>query len=801
MTLPDPLQDTLRKLRRPLSYLAGLDPRRADAVFDLEKTIATIVGPDPDPALGRFLELVGGLDLLRGDLRRERVSRLLAVLDAAESDCRPEELEAAAGRSRALSELDTEVQWVKGVGPRVAEKLARLGIHTVLELLYHLPARYEDHRDLKLIPEIESGEHATIAGEVKVCGVSGRGRGRRYSMLVSDGRGVVSLVWFNYKGDYLEKKFAKGAWVVATGVARRFEGGLEMPHPEVEVVESEGDPGSLAALAPVYPATEGLGNRQLRRIIQNAVACNQGKIPEILPEQLRKDRALPGAGEALAQLHSPPAEADAAAYNAFRSAAHHRVIYEECFLLQLGLALRRKGEVEEPAAPVNPEGRLVADFRAALPFSLTASQEKVAAEILGDMAKPRAMHRLLQGDVGAGKTVVAALAMLAAVEAGSQAAIMAPTEVLAEQHFRNISRMLRGLDVNVGLLTGNVRGPERERLLASVTAGKTHLLIGTHALIQEEVRFKRLGLAVIDEQHRFGVLQRAKLKAKAPQGLTPHLLVMTATPIPRTLAMTVYGDLAVSVIRELPPGRTPVVTRVYAEEERPTLYREVRAEVVRGRQVFIVCPLVEESDRLELRDATTLAESLRQHELRGLKVGLVHGRLKSDEKDAVMKAFASGEIGALIATTVIEVGIDVANASTMVVEHADRFGLSQLHQLRGRVGRGTHASRCCLVAGEKRTEDSWKRLRAMEKTTDGFLIAEEDLALRGPGEFFGTKQWGLPELKVANILRDAEILMEAREDAFNLVMNDPMLRKPEHRLLAAALARKFGRRLRLGGVG
>ena len=795
--------ELLRRLRKPLAYLRSLDPHRAGQVIALEKTLAEILRPPTPAGFAPFLDLIPGLDALSGPDRLRRVDQLLAVLDRIEAGGETDrrETEETERTRAALKELDTDVQWVKGVGPWVADKLLRLEVRTVGDLLLHLPARYEDRRGLKRISEVKPGERVTVAGEVMVCGESHHRGQRRYQLLLSDGAGAIALKWFNYVGDYLERRFQQGQRLVATEVVRRYGNELELHHPEVEVLEGEDDLGSLAVLAPVYPLTEGLTQRLLRRVTANALEAWRERMPEILPAWARERRGLLNAGDALAAVHAPPLDADFEQYNGLRSPGHRRLAYEEFFLLELGIALRRRGMVEEPAPALPGEGKLLADFRAALPFTLTASQEKVTAEILADLQKPRAMHRLLQGDVGSGKTVVAVMAALAAIAGGRQAALMAPTEILAEQHHRNVGALVSGLGVRVELLTGAVKGPERARILAAAAAGRVDLLIGTHALIQDQVDFQQLALGIVDEQHRFGVLQRAKLKAKAPPGLSPHLLVMTATPIPRSLAMTVYGDLAVSVIRELPPGRRPVTTRLYRENERAEAYAEVRKEVEAGRQVFIVFPLVEESDKLELRAAVTMAEQLRDRELQGLRIGLIHGRLRSEEKEAVMLAFAAGSIDVLIATTVVEVGIDVKNASLMVIEHAERFGLSQLHQLRGRVGRGEHLSRCCLVAGGYLAEDAWRRVKTMERTCDGFAIAEEDLALRGPGEFFGTRQWGLPDLRVASLIRDADTLTEAREDAFELVRRDPRMELPEHRFLLGLVRKRWGKRLRLGSVG
>lgn len=801
------LDEAIRLLRKPLEFAAGLSPRRLQVIPDLEKTLTAILGRHPVimEAMAEFRSALAGLDALSGEERMSRIITLVRILDRVEKGpARRARASLSPELKKAMKDLETEAQYIKGVGPRMAEKLARLKINTVEDLLFHLPARYEDRRDLKKIRDVVPDQRATVLAEVMVAGaVTMRGRGRRFQMMLSDGTGMISAKWFNYRGDYLEKRFRKGQKVVASGLVKVYKLELEMHHPDVEIVGDDDydDPGAGAGIVPVYPLTEGVFQKQMRRIVANAVSGFADRAPEVLPEELRQRRSLPGMKQALEAAHSPPDDADLGEYQSCRSPAHRRLAYEEFFFLELGLALRRRGVIEEPAMPMAPTGELTKRFLDSLPFSLTSSQEKVIGEIGADLGRSSPMHRLLQGDVGSGKTVVALFAAVCAIESGFQVALMAPTEVLAEQHARTVEGMLGKVGIESALLTGAIRGPEREEVLSRIAGGRVPLVVGTHAVIQDKVSFKRLGLGIIDEQHRFGVMQRARLKAKGPGGATPHLLVMTATPIPRSLAMTLYGDLSVSMIREMPPGRIPVETRVFRESRRSEVYSLVREEAGKGRQAFIVYPLVEESEKLELKDAMSMYARFRDEVFPELRVGLVHGRMKSEEKEGIMRSFERGEIDVLVSTTVVEVGIDVPNATMMVVEHADRFGLSQLHQLRGRVGRGGHASQCCLISGYAHTEDSWRRLVVMEKTDDGFRIAEEDLAMRGPGEFFGTRQWGLPDFRVANIIRDAEVLSQAREDAFALVDADPRLEGPGHAELLAVLKKRWGRRLRLGSVG
>jgi ATP-dependent DNA helicase RecG len=517
-------------------------------------------------------------------------------------------------------------------------------------------------------------------------------------------------------------------------------------------------------------------------------------IPESLPDHLIKKYSLMPAADALAEVHFPAQEKNIDVLNRGTSAAHRRLSFEELFVLELGLALRKKGvTVEKKGIAFTSGGKLEAALRKSLPYTLTAAQERVINEIKKDMATESPMNRLVQGDVGCGKTVVALVASLLAVENGYQACIMAPTEILAEQHYRNITSLARPLGVSVRLLTGGrKKKKEKEMLLSEIASGAAQIVIGTHALIEGDVGFHRLGLAIIDEQHRFGVMQRSTLKSK---GLEPDVLVMTATPIPRTLALTVYGDLDVSVIDEMPPGRAPVVTKLYFESRRREAYQFIENELAKGRQAYVVYPLVEETEKSDLKAATEMAAHLQQDIFPRWKIGLLHGRMKGEEKEAVMSAFQSGSTNILVSTTVIEVGVDVPNATAMVIEHPERFGLAQLHQLRGRVGRGAHQSHCILMGPRMFVEEARERLNAFARTNDGFRIAEEDLRLRGPGEFFGTRQSGLPDLRAANIIRDADLLEKARTEAFEMVKNDPELtRYPRLREL---LRRKWQGRLGL----
>ncbi len=701
--------------------------------------------------------------------------------------------------SEATHPLATPLQFLKGVGPGRAKLLANLGLHTVEDALYYLPARHEDRSQLTPLRSLKPNDVTTVAGTIRAVSPPPRGRPRvPLSVLLSDGTGFLTCVWFGQA--YLERIFQRGQRLIVHGKAQRYRSGpLQMQVKDYEIVEEEageaaGDPSDetlhTGRLVPVYGLTRGLTARPMRRLMKRLVDGYVDGLEDPLPAGLVARHRLEPLAVALRAGHFPKTESDYAA-------ARRRLVYDEFLLLQLGLAIRRHRQGRQPGLAMNPPGALARRLLASLPFALTPAQERVWREIRTDMAEPYPMNRLLQGDVGSGKTVVAALAILTAVESGFQAALMAPTEILAEQHLMTLTQLLDPLAVEVALLTNAVKGKARERTLAGVAAGVIACVVGTHALVQEAVRFRRLGVAVVDEQHRFGVHQRATLKRK---GESPDVLVMTATPIPRTLALTLYGDLEVSVIDQLPPGRKPVVTKARTGSARGQIYRFLREQVGAGRQIYVVYPLVEESEAIDLRAATEMAERLQHEVFPELRVGLLHGRMSFIEKDRVMRDFKAGAIHILVSTTVIEVGIDVPNASVMLVEHAERFGLSQLHQLRGRVGRGPWKSYCILLSGASSPEAKL-RLDAMAATNDGFKIAEVDLSLRGPGDFFGTRQSGLPEFRVADLLRDAAALEAARRDAATLVREDPHLLAPEHRALRAALLQRWRGKLDLAGVG
>jgi ATP-dependent DNA helicase RecG len=687
--------------------------------------------------------------------------------------------------------LATPLQYLKGIGPERARLLARKDLQTVEDALFFIPLRHEDRTRLTPLRSLQPGQVFTTTGVIAGVSPPPPGRSRLpFAVMLRDETGSATATWFN--AGYLARVFKRGQRLVLHGKVDRFRGALTIQHPEYEIVESgEDDRLHTGRLVPVYSTTEGLTQRPLRSLMHRIVEGFASEVAEILPEATRTRRGLARLPDALRAAHFPESEADLAA-------ARRRLTFDDFLLLQLGLAILRSRTTRARGIAMSPRGELVTRLRASLPWPLTSAQDRVWEEIRRDMAAPHPMHRLLQGDVGSGKTLVAVFAVLTAVEAGYQAAVMAPTEILAEQHFVTLHRLLEPLGITVTLLTSALRARERATRLAAVAAGDIRCVIGTHALVQEAVEFRRLGLAVVDEQHRFGVAQRARLRAK---GEHPDLLVMTATPIPRTLSLTLYGDLDVSVLDELPPGRRPVVTKARTEAKRRDIYAFLREQIKEGRQVYVVYPLIEESEALDLKAATDMARHLQHDVFPELTVGLLHGRQGVEEKDAIMQRFKAGEIDVLVSTTVIEVGIDVPNASVMLIEHAERFGLSQLHQLRGRVGRGPWKSYCILLTAGRLTEDAQRRVDALVATNDGFRIAEVDLELRGPGEFFGTRQSGLPEFRVADLLRDAAVLDDARREALAIVASDPELRASEHRGLRAALLGRWRGKLDLASVG
>lgn len=669
-------------------------------------------------------------------------------------------------------QFDTEVQFIKGVGPKLGDILRRRGVGRVQDLLEYYPRTYEDRRAVRNVQSLVPDQLVSLKAQIlKIRSIPmGKSKRRIWEILLGDATGRISCKYFRvpYKG-YFER-FQPFQEVRVIGKVTQYRGVKEFHHPDIHPVKEDEE--TTNSLIPIYTEIEGLSSAKIARLVRAVLDLS---IPEVLPTDILQKYDLMSLSEALRQIHEPPVE-QGDLFLKYEAPAQRRVIFDELFLIELHLAGKKAGVEKEKSQAIISSGKLADQLRSSLEFELTGAQLRSYAEIVKDLNKAHPMHRLVQGDVGSGKTLVALMAAAYAAESSVQTALMVPTEILSEQHFQTALRRLEPLGIKVGLLTGNVKGKERLAVLDGLSKGEVDICIGTHALIQDDVEFHNLGLVIVDEQHRFGVEQRNKLKRK---GLSPHFLVMTATPIPRTLAMTVYGDLDVSVIDEMPKGRIPIVTRKTFQSKRPQVMGLIRDHLKAGRQAYIVYPLIEESETLDLKNAIEEFDKVKS-ELSEFKCGLLHGRMKPQEKDEIMNQFRRNEIQVLVSTTVIEVGVDVPNANIMLIEHAERFGLSQLHQLRGRVGRGNFKSYCILMLGYALSEEGTQRAEIMESTSDGFEIAEADLEMRGPGEFLGTRQSGLPGFKMANLVRDLKVLQIAREAAFELIAKDPDLKRAEH---------------------
>lgn len=673
---------------------------------------------------------------------------------------------------------DIPVTTLKGVGDALAGKLARIGIVTIQDLLFHLPMRYQDRTRVTPIGTLQPQTDVVIQGKVLASDIV---MGKRRSLLcrVGDGSGSISLRFFHFTAAQ-KNNLRHGVEIRCFGEPRRGATGLEMYHPEYRVIKADAPADVEETLTPVYPATEGLTQQRIRSLCEQALKllADESSLQELLPEQIRQKYHLSSLVEAVRLLHQPPPEESMILLSEGRHPAQQRLAFEELLAHNLSLQQLRRRVQAIGGFAMPPESRLTQQLLAQLPFSLTSAQQRVADDISQDMAMEKPMLRLVQGDVGSGKTIVAALAALQAVENGYQAAVMAPTEILAEQHQLNFSNWLKPLGISMAFLSGKTKGKKRQEILARIASGEAMVVVGTHALFQDDVVFHKLGMAVIDEQHRFGVHQRLALRKKgAKNGGLPDQLIMTATPIPRTLAMSAYADLDVSVIDELPPGRTPINTVVIGDDRREEVIKRLKAACLEGRQAYWVCTLIEESEALQCQAAEVTAEQL-QETLPELSIGLVHGRMKASEKAEVMNAFKEGHLHLLVATTVIEVGVDVPNASLMIIENPERLGLAQLHQLRGRVGRGKIASHCLLMYHAPLSRQSRERLQVMRDSNDGFVIAEKDLQLRGPGEVLGTRQTGLAQFRVADLERDRDLLVAVRTAAQELMHQSPEAVEP-----------------------
>jgi ATP-dependent DNA helicase RecG len=819
----DSPKEILQKIEQPLSFASKDNYKNIPHIKDLGKTLLHLLSllkscqqqashNDFLSSVEELLEIFSDFDRQKLELKKYKIEKAQILLENIKGFVNsspppvtfhpPDQqtIQRISDLKEALAKLNMPVQYLKGVGPKMADRFAAKKITTVEDLLFFLPRTYEDRREIKKINRLEVEKIQSVVGTVISTQYRYYGRKKILETVVSDGTANLMAKWFKGQMSYLLGVFKKGTNVIFTGEVRPDYNGKAMIHPDYEILDEKDEENLLnfKRIVPIYSETEGLHQKYLRKVMHLALENYSRYVASPIPENICNKRNLLNIHEALLSVHFPGNTELPEQFISARSSAHRRLIYDEFFFFQLGMAIKKSGRILEAGIQFDIQGTLIRKFLTLLPFDLTAAQKRAINEIQADMAKQTAMNRLLQGDVGSGKTIVSMAAMITACENSYQAAIMAPTEILAQQHYQNIKNWASALGLNTVLLIGGLNTSQKKEALNKIADGEANIIIGTHALIQEDVDFHKLGMVVVDEQHRFGVMQRANLRGK---GISADVLVMTATPIPRTLAMTVYGDLDVSVIDEMPPGKKPVHTVLVSENRRDKVYQKISAELAKGHQAFIVYPLVEQSENMDLKDATNMSEHLQRDIFPDYRIGLIHGKMKEKEKDAVMKEFLTNKINILVATTVIEVGIDVPRASLMVIEHAERFGLSQLHQLRGRVGRRDIPSSCILLADYKCSADSRKRLKVMEKTNDGFAIAEEDLAIRGPGDFLGTRQSGLPDFRIASIIRDARILNDAKEDAFALAARDPFLEKPEHIILKETLLWKWQGKLDLARTG
>jgi ATP-dependent DNA helicase RecG len=834
-----PLQEWLDRIARPIEFASRDDGAHLRAITNLSAFISSQVlsalrqDVYPKAIEARlislrdlFVDFHSGLPLDEQRRRLQTATVLIKALRTVDQQKRipQKDLSTQASSHSEVTGVGRSDLWnlpirfVKGVGPKRINILERLHIVTVEDALWTIPWRYEDRSVMTPIGDLVPGMSVSICGVIRTCKAK-RTRNRRLSLVevgVEDQSGRMQVVFFNQP--YLEEILTVGTRVMMSGRVIADRQGWTVPRMEVAQYEVIGEDTEsmlhVGRIVPIYHETKGWTSRQMRMLMRNLLMDHGRELVDHLPVSLRARQRLIPIHDALQDAHFPKAGTDLQLLERGKTSAHRRLAFEEFLLLQLALATRHRSVIDEPKAlRFTPRTSLLDQLGRLLPFRLTTAQDRVIREIFRDMISPRPMNRLVQGDVGSGKTAVALHALVMACGSGYQAALMAPTEILAEQHYRNLFGTLQALGLRTTLVRGGDKASVKKVQAEQLASGEVHVAIGTHALIQQGVRFKNVGLVVVDEQHKFGVLQRKTLIDK---GYKPDVLVLTATPIPRTLAMTVYGDLDVSVIDVLPPGRKPVRTFLFHDAQRRRAYHMVRDELRAERQAYVVYPLVEESEKSDLQAAIQGAEQLQNGELSDFRVGLLHGRMKAAEKEAVMADFKAGTIQVLVATTVIEVGVDVPNATVILIEHAERFGLAQLHQLRGRVGRSNQQAYCLLMArhlGQGRTplggramgseasvSTASERLEALVRSHDGFVIAEDDLRIRGPGEFFGLRQWGMPEFRVANLVRDGDLLEQARQEAFSLLKSDPGLKEPAHQGLREAMLRKWEKKLELGTI-
>ncbi len=698
------------------------------------------------------------------------------------------------GSSPALTD---SIQYIKGVGPKRALLFKKLGLENVIDCLDFIPFRYEDRTFVQKIGQIRPDIPVTFFAEVEQCHIFRLNRRRRlFEVVFKDETGTISGRWYQFNEKYHSEKFAPKKCFIVSGkptLSKYSDCELEIIHPDTdEVLNPESNSIEMGSILPIYRSTEKLSLKVFRLIMKTIIEKYSNLIQEWLPSDILKRNQLLKRTQAVREVHFPPKQTSIVALNKFRSPGQYRLIFEELFLFQIGLAFKRKYSLEKhKGLALKTRGNTLKQFIQLLEFDLTGAQKRVLGQIMDDLEKSRPMNRLVHGDVGSGKTVIALITLLTAADNGYQGALMAPTEILSEQHFLNITPYCDALGIRLELITSALSHKEKKQILKNIKNGQTQIIVGTHSLIQKDVEFKNLSVAVIDEQHRFGVLQR---EAFSKKGIHPHILIMTATPIPRSLALTLYGDMDVSLLDEMPPGRQTIKTKIFFDSNREKAYKILKDQVDRGFQGFVVCPLIEESETIELKNAIEVLGFLKE-KFPTISVELIHGKLKKEERQKIMTSFKNQEIQILVATTVIEVGIDIPNATVILIEHAERFGLAQLHQLRGRVGRGSHPSQCLLVAYRPTTEDATLRLKAMENSHDGFKIAEKDLEIRGPGDFMGTRQSGLPMLRWADLIRDFEIIKITRKEAFHLIDRDPRLEDSKHQALKKVFFETLGDRI------
>ncbi|MBI5643882.1 MAG: ATP-dependent DNA helicase RecG [Deltaproteobacteria bacterium] len=804
------LSGIIESILKPLKFASKDNFHHLNSVKSIEPLVLKLCGDaltlglsaDRETALKELKASFTGFDALTPEEKRERVGKgiSLSIAILRPHAGRPYTMTAGVVRDK-LNTLKTPLGFVKGIGPKLSERLVKKGLATVEDILYFLPLRYEDRSRIKKIKELTPGANEVTTGEVLASGETRYGRRRVFEVAVGDGASILKLKWFNFKSVYMKSRFKNGQKLIIFGQVALFGNQKEMIHPDTEAFDEEeaNGPGNFKGVVPVYSQIENFHQKTVRKLVRNIVDQYSEYAVGGVPVEIIERAGLLDLPSAFRILHM----AGGGSLNE-TALAKKTLAFDELFLLELGLALKRNQARKEGGISFKCQGELETKLKGLLPFKLTDAQERVLNEIKKDMESPYPMNRLIQGDVGSGKTIVSLISALNAVEAGYQAAIMAPTEILSEQHYLTTHRYADRLGIKTVLLLGGMTKAEKKEALLRIKEGGADLVIGTHALIQKDVEFHKLGLAVIDEQHRFGVVQRAALKKKgfrSEDGVSPDILIMTATPIPRTLSMTVFGDLDVSTIDELPPGRHPVLTRVIKEKDRQGAYARIRQELTQGSQCYVVYPLVEESEELSLKDATNMQAHLQRDIFPEFKSGLLHGRMKAEDKEAVMSNFKARKLDILVSTTVIEVGVDVPNATVMLIEHAERFGLAQLHQLRGRVGRGEKKSICLLLASWTQSEDTFKRLRIMEETMDGFRIAEEDLNIRGPGDFIGTRQAGMPDFRTSEALSDLNLLKKAREEAFRFFDKDQALANGEAACVREVLKARWQNRLELAEIG